>query len=224
MKNEAWHLNLWTDEQNKLLTELWVASVRAAEIARRVSAIGPTRTVGSVIDKAMRLRLFRRQRPCDWSPEMTKRAADLWREGYSSSRIALTLNAEFGVELTRNAVIGNRHRRAYAVRRDGPIIRIAEVRRVKFAKPRAQGPLIPLAEILDSNIPIDQRKQLFDLGRSDCRWPVGEPSAADFFFCGGKTAEGCSYCPAHFHRSINKGYRRSQYAGAECSLVQTEAA
>jgi GcrA cell cycle regulator len=32
------------------------------------------------------------------------------------------------------------------------------------------------------------------LSESTCRWPIGDPSSADFFFCGGKSNEGLPYC------------------------------
>jgi hypothetical protein len=30
-----------------------------------------------------------------------------------------------------------------------------------------------------------------------CRWPIGDPGAEDFFFCGGETAAGLPYCVFH---------------------------
>lgn len=33
--------------------------------------------------------------------------------------------------------------------------------------------------------------------KNTCRWPVGEPKHADFYFCGEKNVIGKSYCDEH---------------------------
>jgi GcrA cell cycle regulator len=35
------------------------------------------------------------------------------------------------------------------------------------------------------------------LNDSKCHWPIGDPSSAEFFFCGGRTIEGLPYCGYH---------------------------
>ena len=42
-----------------------------------------------------------------------------------------------------------------------------------------------------------QRCTILELSESKCRWPIGDPSSPDFFFCGGKTIEGLPYCGHH---------------------------
>ena len=51
--------------------------------------------------------------------------------------------------------------------------------------------------MIDNIIPIAQRCTILELNDSKCHWPIGDPSAADFFFCGGKTMEGLPYCGYH---------------------------
>jgi GcrA cell cycle regulator len=55
----------------------------------------------------------------------------------------------------------------------------------------------PEPEVNENIIPIGQRCTILELGEGKCRWPIGDPSAADFFFCGGKTIEGLPYCGYH---------------------------
>lgn len=50
---------------------------------------------------------------------------------------------------------------------------------------------------LDAQIPRTQRRSLFALGDESCRWPVGDPTSAEFFFCGAQVAADKPYCPAH---------------------------
>jgi GcrA cell cycle regulator len=46
-------------------------------------------------------------------------------------------------------------------------------------------------------IPVEQRKTLLELNEKTCRWPVGDPGSADFFFCGGETVADLPYCTHH---------------------------
>jgi GcrA cell cycle regulator len=38
---------------------------------------------------------------------------------------------------------------------------------------------------------------LLELKAHSCRWPVGDPCAPEFFFCGGPAVEGLPYCGHH---------------------------
>jgi GcrA cell cycle regulator len=49
----------------------------------------------------------------------------------------------------------------------------------------------------DKSIPMGQRCSILELTYRKCRWPSGDPSSPGFFFCGGKTVEGLSYCSYH---------------------------
>ncbi len=46
-------------------------------------------------------------------------------------------------------------------------------------------------------IPATQRKTLLELNPDSCRWPVGDPRDANFFFCGGGAIAGRPYCAYH---------------------------
>jgi GcrA cell cycle regulator len=52
-------------------------------------------------------------------------------------------------------------------------------------------------ELIDNIIPIGQRRTLLELNEKTCHWPVGDPGAGDFFFCGGHTVDGLPYCAYH---------------------------
>ena len=55
----------------------------------------------------------------------------------------------------------------------------------------------PEPEVLDNIIPIGQRRTLLELNEATCRWPIGDPGSADFFFCGGQTVTSLPYCAYH---------------------------
>ncbi len=53
----------------------------------------------------------------------------------------------------------------------------------------------PEPELIE--IPIEQRKTLLQLTEKTCRWPIGDPGSAEFFFCGGENANELPYCSFH---------------------------
>jgi GcrA cell cycle regulator len=125
-----------------------------------------------------------------WTEPRIKRLADLWRDGKSASEVAAALG------VTRNAVIGKVHR--LGLSGDG---RHAQARP---AKPSTQRPSRPRAvrappgpqrafvtEALTGLVPC-----LEDLPRRACHWPIGDPKAEDFAFCG-RRADVQPYCPVH---------------------------
>jgi GcrA cell cycle regulator len=66
---------------------------------------------------------------------------------------------------------------------------------------------------IDAEIPPAQRRSFLDLSSRTCRWPVGDPSAGDFFFCGAPPLVGKPYCAEHCARA----YRAQDEALADGS-------
>jgi GcrA cell cycle regulator len=66
---------------------------------------------------------------------------------------------------------------------------------VANAKPYVDDPGI------DAGIPLSQRRSFLELTDDTCRWPVGDPCNADFFFCGAQPLPDKPYCAAHCARA-----------------------
>ena len=89
------------------------------------------------------------------------------------------------------------------------------------AKPKPQpkpqdefAPAFPMAAKLadfDQIIPFAQRKTILELTDATCRWPIGDPAQAGFFFCGGGTIAGFSYCAYHCRVAYTPGTARKHY-------------
>jgi GcrA cell cycle regulator len=137
---------------------------------------------------------------------MLPRLIELNAAGKSSSQIAMTLSAEFGFAVTRNAVIGKIHRhdlrpqhRPHTPQTRRPKDRAAKGalvnhgRYFKFAKGYKPPP-----EISEK-----ARDPVFivDLARHHCRWPIGEP--ADMRYCGADRCEPLPYCEDHARIAYN---------------------
>ena len=142
-----------------------------------------------------------------WTDERVELLKKLWADGLSASQIAGELGG-----ITRNAVIGKVHRLGLSGRAKSPSSSAPRVRkprshmlRVSRASMRGNTALA-LAYELESElepepvelvIPVEQRRSLVELNENTCRWPIGDPASAEFFFCGGKPLTGLPYCSYH---------------------------
>ena len=146
-----------------------------------------------------------------WTEERVELLKKLWAEGLSASRIAAELGG-----VSRNSVIGKVHRLGLSGRAKSASASVPRQRKprthqhmMRIARSGVRGNtalapmpvyetnLEPEPEVIENIIPIGQRCSILELNESTCRWPIGDPSAADFFFCGGKTAAGMPYCAYH---------------------------
>jgi GcrA cell cycle regulator len=149
-----------------------------------------------------------------WTDERVELLKKLWAEGLSASQIAGRLGS-----VTRNAVIGKVHRlglsgRATTSRMKShrPRPRMAAKRMAKgarfaplgnpafralYAEADAYQP--PVEELM---IPANERKYIQTLTECSCRWPIGDPQAADFHFCGKNKVPGLPYCEFHARRAF----------------------
>lgn len=139
-----------------------------------------------------------------WTEERVSLLRKLWTEGLSASQIAKQLGG-----VTRNAVIGKVHRLGLAGRATPS--RPAK-RPVRAARPRPlAGPSAPrLRTPTASVLPVVSAPQLEPLvlasGRTAsvltlndrmCKFPIGDPTDADFAFCGREHGSAGPYCGDH---------------------------
>ena len=140
-----------------------------------------------------------------WTDERVETLKKLWTDGLSASQIAAELGG-----ITRNAVIGKVHRLGLSGRAKSPTAAAAPAQArahthmLRVHRPSIRGntalahafemEVDPEPELIDNIIPIGQRRTLLELNEDTCRWPIGDPGSADFFFCGGRTITGLPYC------------------------------
>jgi GcrA cell cycle regulator len=152
------------------------------------------------------------ERRMSWSDERVELLRKLWQDGLSASRIAAELGG-----VTRNAVIGKVHRlglsgRAKTPRAAGPRPRKArpslpprpvarmlgntalKMEAEALARPRPVRAPAPVEELF---IPPDERATILSLTERSCKWPIGDPSGDDFYFCGRQSLTGVPYCEHH---------------------------
>lgn len=140
-----------------------------------------------------------------WTEDVIERLRELHALQMSATRIADSLNGEFGTNITRNAVCGKLLHLGLTsgVPRPAPKPRKPRKRKAKL---RLVAPLSPAAPVRasDADIPLAQRQTLLTLENHHCRWPVGEVGEPGFFFCGHPSAhvlDGRPYCAWHARRA-----------------------
>ena len=141
-----------------------------------------------------------------WSEDRVTTLKALWLDGRSASQIAKQLGG-----VTRNAVIGKIHRlglsgRAVPSAPARPARSPAPRRPPRTTAPRLIPPVRPTPgpERIE---PAPEGPGLVSsvaaLGAHLCKWPIGDPKAAAFSFCG-RPANG-PYCPTHKAKAVRPG-------------------
>ncbi len=142
-----------------------------------------------------------------WNDERVERLSKLWLEGRSASQIA----AELGQGVTRNAVIGKVHRLGLSGRVKLPTPGAQARTRPRIPSKSeglaivAEAPLEvvehalapPPRKLADVVIPFSSRVTIMELRDTMCRWPLGDPTSADFRFCGHRSGPVGPYCAEH---------------------------
>jgi len=156
-----------------------------------------------------------------WTEERVELLKKLWTDGHSASQIA----AKLGQGVTRNAVIGKVHRlnlsgRATQPRSSEPRMprktrepshpgrptgapsmpRAGNTALKQFPRIEAQPRQIALPEpkpLRLVDLPKDGRITILHLSDKTCKWPIGDPGAEDFCFCGHNPRDNSPYCEYH---------------------------
>lgn len=139
----------------------------------------------------------------DWNDTNVESLKTLWTDGLSCSQIARAM----GGGLTRNAVIGKVTRLGLPLRGKGGT-GLGSVRPAPRPRAIAEKGVRALLRATEQ-IPDPDPFRFEDGGFvtvltvSDrmCRWPVGDPAAEEFHFCGNNPVAGAPYCEAHCRKA-----------------------
>lgn len=166
-----------------------------------------------------------------WTDERVELLKKLWLDGQSASQIAKQL----GGGVTRNAVIGKVHRLGLAGRAapSRPIKRpAAPAARPRPAVAAPSAPrMVVVAPAPAATPPVSravavagERGSVGVLGLETrmCRWPIGDPTDADFGFCGKPAAPGMPYCEEHAKIAYQPQLQKKKVAGKEPDWAAAE--
>ncbi|GLK57196.1 GcrA cell cycle regulator [Methylopila capsulata] len=166
----------WTDERVELLKKLWADGLSASQIAAELGGV----TRNAVIGKVHRLGLSGRAKAAPTA------VARIRKPVASPTRPAASSGNGGASRPQQQAVYASRGNAALAA---APVM---EARHVAAPAPR------PVAMQLVETTPFAcESVTIMELKENMCRWPLGDPSQAEFRFCGGRSTPGHAYCPHH---------------------------
>ena len=157
----------------------------------------------------------------NWTDERVELLKKLWAEGLSASQIAAQLGG-----VSRNAVIGKVHRLKLSGRgkttsgqarpkkvsapagqgargaQASGVTRTTVTKSIGATALQAEYVVDAVAETVtrpnaDVVVPMSRHLALAQLTERTCKWPIGDPLADDFHFCGNDSKESSPYCGYH---------------------------
>jgi GcrA cell cycle regulator len=134
-----------------------------------------------------------------WTEERVALLRDRVDAGLTCGQIA----REIGV--SRNAVIGKVNRLGLSRFKSMIAGEPGRPAAPKIARPKMPirqrpYPALPRKQPLafpEPEVDAAKRCSLLELQQGHCRWPISEPGAEDFGFCGNQRVDGLPYCAAH---------------------------
>ena len=165
-----------------------------------------------------------------WTDDRVATLTKLWADGLSASQIAKQLGG-----VTRNAVIGKVHRLGLSGRakpssparkaaaRKRAASSASRARTASKSKPKAvRAPSVPRAPRVVAKAPVPpppppleakpmsngEFATIMTITEHMCKWPIGDPGADNFRFCGRKTDPEEPYCLAHSRVAYQPSRRR----------------
>ncbi|WP_342359751.1 GcrA family cell cycle regulator [Terrarubrum flagellatum] len=163
----------WTDERIELLKKLWTDGLSASQIASELGQV----TRNAVIGKVHRLGLAGRAKAP--TPTIARPA----RKPAPTHRISGGLGG--GMSNSGGGV-------ARAVLRGNTALKVMAAHHEDAYQVVQQ----ELDE--DVVIPMSQRVTIMELREGMCKWPMGDPSSAEFRYCGSQNNSGAGpYCAYH---------------------------
>ncbi len=174
----------WTDERVELLRQLWLDGKSASQIS---AALGAGLTRNAVIGKVHRLGLAGRAKTS--SPSSSTSSSGPRTNPGVRRPTAPRLNSQIshgggGVGLANGGGGGAR------------IVR-GNTALAMSAATEAEIESQPTRLEEDVVVPMSLRVTIVDLKEAMCRWPLGDPTSADFRYCGSPAPGTGPYCAHH---------------------------
>lgn len=167
----------WTDDRVETLKTLWAEGQSASQIAKVLGGI----TRNAVIGKVHRLGLASRTAA---KPEPAKAA-----------KAAPAAKTKAKAKTTKAKAAPKAAEKPVAKEKPKPIP-THKPPVVTSTFPHPPAPSEPLVDLVEVDAAA-KKLSLLELNERTCKWPIGDPSKGEFYFCGHTVAPGKPYCSSH---------------------------
>jgi GcrA cell cycle regulator len=190
----------WSDERVDLLRRLWQEGLSASRIATQLGGVSRN----AVIGKIHRLGLSGRGAKGSEikgseikGSEVKGAEGDLPRKPVREVEASAVQDAGASATVARETAT-----QETAVREAGASgtvvpLQPASAQSPSLPAPEAAAAPLPVARMEPVALAVSRRVTIMDLRESMCRWPLGDPTAPDFHYCGDRAITGLPYCPGH---------------------------
>ncbi len=166
----------WTEERVTRLRELWAEGQTASQIAKSLGSVSRN----AVIGKVHRLGLSNRSS----GPKPSEAGGEEPIELKKKETVKETASTKKAAEKPEQpAPVQARRPESFVPSRSPTALTLPEV-----------NPVAELAAEAEKNA---RKLSLLELNERTCKWPIGDPSTSDFYFCGLACAPEKPYCTAH---------------------------
>lgn len=132
------------------------------------------------------------QHPETWTPERVEWLREAWlTDGLSATEIGKKLG------ISRNAALGKLNRIGLLGQRRTIVQSVAKPRPAKTTPPLRPKETAKPIKIEEPKPDPETLVSVLNVGKGQCRWPIGDPSSPDFMYCGKGCEFGHPYCPDH---------------------------
>ena len=154
-----------------------------------------------------------------WTDEKVAKLKELWGNGSTASQIAEIIGG-----ISRNAVIGKAHRlnlsakiKTRTASSNQSFENIREDRNIKNKRSRKSK---FKSLIIEKDFEPENPKQLEELDENSCKWPIGHPEEASFYFCGRSSLKDFSYCKLHLLYAYQPKGKKEEPTDKEEDIAQ----
>ncbi|RUT31328.1 GcrA cell cycle regulator [Arsenicitalea aurantiaca] len=186
----------WTEERVELLKKLWMEGLSASQIA---GVLGEGVTRNAVIGKVHRLKLSGRSKPASAAPRVRTTPRTPARRISTGASAAPSAPRPMGTGGSSAGMVKQRTM-VSAPMQGATALKIAEEMEQEIEIAPQAEPFVPEAN----------RISLLGLNEHTCKWPIGDPLSAGFYFCGQHSEDGKPYCEFHARRAYHQVDRKKR--------------